>query len=465
MNKSSGAGNKARKDTLVDRMPPQAIEEEMAVLGSMLIDKEAVNKSIEILDASAFYKHAHQQIFEAAVALYEQNIEVDYLTISDHLEKMGVLEEVGGAYYITELANSVPSAASVEYYAKIVLEKGLLRNLIEVCNEITGEAYEAQEEAAKLLDSAERRIFSLSQRKLRRGFVSLNPIMTDTMEAIDGYHKRSGVVTGVSTGFAELDKMTSGFQKADLIIVAGRPSMGKTAFCLNIARNAAIDHGLPVGVFSLEMSNIQLAMRMLCAEARVDAHKVRTGSLPANDWPRLSTSVGRLAEAPIYIDDTAALSVLEIRAKARRLKAEHGLGMLVVDYLQLAKGPGNAESRQIEISSISQSLKALAKELDIPVVALSQLSRAVEQRPDKRPMLSDLRESGAIEQDADVVMFIYRPEVYGPVEESGVAEIIIAKQRNGPVGTVELKFHKDYVLFANLEKFREEDMLEMEQPF
>ncbi len=449
-----------------DRMPPQAIEEEMAVLGSMLIDGRAVNRAIELLDETAFYKTAHRHIFDAAVALYEQNTEIDYLTITDQLERMGVLDDVGGAYYVTQLANSVPSAASVEYYAKIVLEKALLRKLIEACTEVTADAYEGRDDAVDLIDKAERSIFSLSEKKLRRGFISINPVLTETFDIIDSYHNREGSVTGVPSGFRDLDEMMAGMQNSDLIIVAGRPSMGKTAFCLNIARNAAVEHGCAVGVFSLEMSKTQLAMRMLCAEARVDAHKVRTGKLPANEWPRLSTTVGKLAEAPIYIDDTAALSVLEIRAKARRLKSEHDLGLLIVDYLQLAKGPGSSESRQIEISAISQSLKALAKELEIPVIALSQLSRAVETRGgDRRPMLSDLRESGAIEQDADVVMFIYRPEVYGPVEEEGIAEIIIAKQRNGPIGTIELKFHKNFVLFTNLEKYREDEMHNVEQPF
>jgi len=456
----------AKEKIITDRMPPQAIEEEMAVLGSMLISREAVNKCVELLDETAFYKHAHQKIFEAALLLYEKDVEIDYLTVSDQLDKMGVLEEVGGAYYITQLTNAIPSAASVEHYARIVLEKSLLRKLIEVCDEVTGEAYDGRDSAVDMIDEAERKIFSLSEKKLRRGFTPINPILTETFDIIDDYHKRAGSVTGVATGFEELDKMTAGLQRSDLIIVAGRPSMGKTAFCLNIARNAAVDHGVPVGVFSLEMSNTQLAMRMLCAEAKVDAHKVRTGRLPNQDWPKLSLGVGKLAEAPIYIDDSAALSVMEIRAKARRLKSEHDLGMVIVDYLQLAKAPGSAESRQIEISAISQALKALAKELDVPVVALSQLSRAVESRGgDRRPILSDLRESGAIEQDADVVMFIYRPEVYGPVEEEGIAEIIIAKQRNGPTGTVPLKFHKDYVLFANLEKYREDEMYQVEQPF
>lgn len=446
------------KEVVTERMPPQAIDAEMAVLGSMLIDNEAVSKSIEILgDESAFYRPAHQKIFEAAVTLFEQQEKVDMLTVSNQLEKMGCLEEVGGAYFLTEIVNQVPSAASVEHYAKIVLEKSLLRKLIGISTEIASEAYDAREDAVNLIDQAEQKIFSLSERKLRKGFLSIDPILHDTFEIIDSYHKRKGSVTGIPTGFRRLDELTSGFQNSDLIIVAGRPSMGKTAFCLNVARNAAVAHRVPVGVFSLEMSNTQLAMRMLCSEARVDSHKVRTGRLPDDQWSNLSTVVGNLSEAPIYIDDSAALSVLEIRAKARRLKAEKNVGLLIVDYLQLVKGPKSSESRQIEISMISQSLKALAKELDVPVVALSQLSRAVESRGgDRKPILSDLRESGAIEQDADVVMFIYRPEVYGPTEYPGISEIIIAKQRNGPTGTVELHFHKDYVLFADLDKTREQ---------
>ena len=449
----------ADREILTERMPPHAIDAEMAVLGSMLIDKEAVTKCMELVDETAFYKTAHVKIFQAAVNLDARGgTEIDYLTITDELQKMGVLEEVGGPYYITELANKVPSAASVEYYARIVLEKSLLRKLIEVSTEIAREAFEAREDAADVLDTAEQRIFSLSEKKLRKGFQPIAPILGATFDIIDSFHKRKGSVTGIPTGFKKLDERTSGFQNSDLIIVAGRPSMGKTAFCLNIARNAAVDYAIPVGIFSLEMSNTQLAMRMLCSEARVDSHKVRTGRLSDNEWPKLSTSVGRLAEAPIYIDDTPALNVLEIRAKARRLKAERKIGMVVIDYLQLVKGPKSSESRQVEISLISQALKALAKELNIPVVALSQLSRAVESRGgDRRPILSDLRESGAIEQDADVVMFIYRPEMYGPTEDSGIAEIIIAKQRNGPTDTVKVHFHKDYVLFANLDETREED--------
>ncbi len=448
-----------RKDEPIERMPPQAVEAEMAVLGSMLLSREAVTKCLELLAPEDFYKTAHRKIFEAIVSLDERGeTGVDYVTVSAELKRMGRLEEVGGSYYLTELANRVPSAASVDYYARIVLEKALLRRLIEVSNEIVGSAYEAREEAVNIIDSAEQKIFRLSEQKLRKGFERLKPILSDTFEIIEGYHQRKGTVTGVPTGFEELDKLTSGFQNADLIIVAGRPSMGKTAFCLNIARHVAVKERIPVGIFSLEMSSTQLAMRMLCTEAPVDAHKVRTGSLPERDWEKLGRCVGRLADAPIFIDDSAALSVLEIRAKARRLKAEHNIGLLIIDYLQLIKGPRSAESRQIEISMISQSLKALAKELNIPVVALSQLSRAVEARGgDRRPILSDLRESGAIEQDADVVMFIYRPEAYAtksnpvPPEYQGIAEIIVAKQRNGPTDTIRLAFHKEYVLFANLD--------------
>ncbi len=456
---------KSNKEINIDRMPPQAIEAEMAVLGSMLLENEAVSKAIELLDETAFYRTAHQKIFQASVKLFEKQNKVDMLTVADELEKMSSLDDAGGAYYLTELVNRVPSAASVDYYAKIVLEKSLLRKLISISTEITSDAYDAREDAIEQIDNAEQKIFTLSERKLRKGFLSIDPILHDTFEIIDSYHKRKGSVTGVPTGFKKLDELTSGFQNSDLIIVAGRPSMGKTALCLNIAHNAAVSHQFPVGIFSLEMSNTQLAMRMLCSEAKVDSHKVRTGRLPDDEWPRLSTTVGKLSEAPIFIDDSAALSVLEIRAKARRLKAEKNVGLIIVDYLQLVKGPKFAESRQVEISLISQSLKALAKELDIPVVALSQLSRAVESRGgDRKPILSDLRESGAIEQDADVVMFIYRPEVYGPTEHPGVAEIIVAKQRNGPIGSVELHFHKNYVLFVELDKTSEAYSHE-EQPF
>ncbi|MDZ7261860.1 MAG: replicative DNA helicase [candidate division KSB1 bacterium] len=433
------------------RVPPQALDAEMAVLGAILIENEALSKVIEILDESCFYKTAHTKIYQAALKLYERNEPVDVVTLSAELQSRGELEAIGGSYYLTQLAESVPSAANVEYYAKIVLEKALMRKLITVATEISTESYEGQMGAFDLVDWAEQKIFTLSERRLRKGFQHINPIMHETFETIESYHNRRGGVTGVPSGFERLDALTSGFQKSDLIIVAGRPSMGKTALCLNIARNVAVDYRIPVGIFSLEMAGYQVAMRMLCSEARVDSHKVRTGRLPAEEWPKLSLSVGILAEAPIYIDDSPALGILEIRAKARRLKAEKDVGLIIVDYLQLVRGPQNAENRQQEISMISQSLKALAKELNVPVIALSQLSRAVESRGgDRRPILSDLRESGAIEQDADVVLFIYRPEVYGRSEEEGIAEIIVGKQRSGPTGTVKLAFVKEYVLFANL---------------
>jgi len=447
----------AQEAQLDERLPPQSIDAEMAVLGAILVEPTAVSKAIEILDPSAFYRRAHQKIFAAAVSLFERNEPVDVVTVTEELKKNNELDEVGGAYYIAELARHTVSAANVEYHAKIVLEKSLARRLIEVANEVQQQAYEGHQDVYDLIDKAEQRIFALSERRLRRGFQAIDPLLHKTFETIEDYHARRGGVTGVPTGFKKLDELTSGFQRSDFIVIAGRPSMGKTAFALNIARNAAVDYGVPVGIFSLEMAGYQLTMRMLCSEAKVDSHLVRTGRLPNSEWPKLSLAVGNLASAPIYIDDTPAQTILEIRAKARRAKAEHNIGMIIIDYLQLVRGVGRVESRQIEISMISQSLKALAKELDIPVVALSQLSRAVEQRStgDRRPILSDLRESGAIEQDADVVIFIYRPEVYGPTEKPGVAEIIVAKQRNGPTDIVELAFVKQYVLFADLAQFEE----------
>jgi len=446
-----------REESKIQRLPPQDIEAEMAVLGAMFLESEAVGKAVEILDESSFYKTAHQKIFKTAVELYDHQEPIDVITMADALKKKGQLEEVGGNYYLIQLSEKVPSAANVEYYAKIVLEKSLLRRLITITTTITNRAYDHKGDIYALLDSVEKEIFVLSDRRLKKGFVSIYQTMHETFEKIESFHGKQGGVTGVPSGFVELDSMTSGFQNSDLIIVAGRPSMGKTAFCLNVARNAAVEHGVAVGIFSLEMAAYQLAMRMLCSEARVDSHAVRTGKLPKEEWQKLSISVGILAEAPIYIDDTPAMNILEIKAKARRLKYEKNIGLLIIDYMQLVHGPAGSESRQQEISAISQALKALAKELNIPVIALSQLSRAVESRGgDRRPMLSDLRESGAIEQDADVVIFIYRPEVYGRTEEEGIAEIIIGKQRSGPIGSVKLAFVKEYVLFANLTRIYDE---------
>jgi len=452
----------AEVEQRAERVPPQAVDIERAVLGAMLIDRQAISKVVEIVDESCFYVSSHRKIYRAILALFERDEPADQITVVEELRKRRELEEVGGVSYLAELAGEIPTSANVEYHARIVLEKALLRKLINVSSQIAEECYQGTGSAFDLIDRAEQRIFSLSERRFIRGFMSLRDVLHVTFEQIEGIHERyrdrAPGITGVPTGYDKLDELTAGLQASDFIVVAGRPSMGKTAFALCIAKSAA-DHGIPVGIFSLEMSSSQLAQRLLCAEARVDQHRLRTGRLLDEEWSRLSICVGSLAEAPIYIDDSPALSALEIRAKARRLQVEHNVGLIVIDYLQLMRGPQNVENRQQEISQISRSLKALAKELDIPVVALSQLSRAVEARGgDHRPQLSDLRESGAIEQDADLVMFIYRPEVYGITEDKttgrsleGVAEIIIGKQRNGPTGTVYLAWVDRYARFENLQ--------------
>ena len=427
----------------------------MAVLGSMLLEKEAISKVLEILDADVFYKPAHQKIFQAIVGLFEKNDAADSLTVVEELRRRGHLDEVGGPVYIADLTMRVTSAANVEYHAKIVLEKALLRNLIAASSEITRTAFNETEDALDLLDRAENEIFKISEKRMKRSYVNMKDALFRTMEKLEAIHGKHSGVTGVPSGFSMLDNLTGGFQGSDLIIVAGRPSMGKTALVLSVARNAAVDHGVPVGFFSLEMSVDQLVLRLICAEARVDAHSVRTGRLPDSQWSQLSTRIGKLHSAKIFIDDTPALGILELRAKARRLRVEHNIGILIVDYLQLMQGPKNSQSREQEISMISRSLKALAKELNIPVLALSQLNRAVETSNDKRPMLANLRESGALEQDADVVLFVHRPEKYNILEEGGkstegLAEIIIGKQRNGPIGDVQLTFVKEYARFENL---------------
>jgi replicative DNA helicase len=452
----------ARTQEAGGRVPPQAVDVEMAVLGAMLIEKGAIAKAIEILDDSSFYKPAHQRIFAAMIALFERSEPVDLITLIEELRRRGELEKVGGEYYLTELTTRVTTAANMEYHAHIVLEKALMRQLISASSEIASRAYQETEDALDLLDEAEQKVFQISEQRMKKNFVSMNTAVHSTMEMLESIHGKHSGVTGVPSAFTELDNITGGFQKSDLIVVAGRPSQGKTALVLSIARNASILHDIPVGFFSLEMSSQQLVLRLICAEARVDAHSVRTGRLPEDEWRKLSTSIGKLYKAKILIDDTPALSALEIRAKSRRLKVEHNVGMIIVDYLQLMQGPKNAQSREQEISSISRSLKALAKELNIPVVALSQLNRALELRGDKRPVLADLRESGAIEQDADVVIFVHRPEMFGididpetkePTE--GMAELIIGKQRNGPTGAVRLAFIKQYARFENLTRFRE----------
>ncbi len=430
---------------------PQSDEAEQAVLGSMLVSKEAVSKTIQWLNPENFYKESHMKIFSAMLSLFDSGDPVDTVSVIDALKKKKQLEAVGGSYYITGLVDSVPTTAHIERYSKIVLEKALLRRLITISHEIAKDAYDDSQDVADILDNVEQSIFKITQNRLKGGFQSIDNILQETFEQLDKLSSKKGSVIGIPTGLIDLDDKTSGFQNGDLIIIAGRPGMGKTALALSLVRNAAVDHKVGVGMFSLEMANHQLAMRLLCSEARVDSHLVRTGSLPKTHWKNLSLSVGPLSEAPIYFDDTPALTVLELRAKARRLKAEFNIGMIVVDYLQLMQGPRGMESRQQEISVISRSLKALAKELNIPVVALSQLSRAVEQRSDHKPQLSDLRESGAIEQDADVVIFLYRPHFYSSDEEDeGKAEIILAKQRNGPTGIVNVAFISRFTRFENL---------------
>lgn len=428
----------------------------MSVLGGMFIDPEAIVKAIEVVDDSMFFREGHRRLYRAMIKLWEQGEVVDSVTLSEQLKTTGDYESVGGAPYLAQLLDAVPTAANVEYHARIVREKALLRRLIEAATGIIQATYESGGEVDELLDEAEQKIFQIAQSHERKGFVWIKELLWPAMEQIEQLSQNSSPITGVPTGFGDLDNMTAGFQKGDLIIVAARPSMGKTAFTLNLAQHAAISARQAVAFFSLEMSKEALVQRMLTSEARVDAGRVRTGRLRDDDYPRLAQAAGLLNTAPIYVDDTPAISILEMRAKARRLKADRpDLAMLIVDYLQLMQGNARSENRQQEVSEVSRGLKALAKELDIPIVALSQLSRAVESRPDKRPMMSDLRESGALEQDADLIMFLYRPEYYhGPTDKDGNslegrAEVIIGKQRNGATGTIQMVFHKEYTRFES----------------
>jgi len=437
------------------RLPPQNLEAERAVLGSILIEKGAIDRVITILPSGAFYKEAHNRIYGAALELQDRGDPIDILTMVDQLTNNGQLEQVGGSYYITGLAEDIPSAANVGYYAQIVREKWARRRIIATGNELVSGAYEGGQDVDELLDDAEHRLFALQRQSMTLEAVDLEQILKDSLTKLDKLHSadRRHRYTGIPSGFADLDRMTNGFQLADLIILAGRPSMGKTALALNIARNAANDeYQHRVGIFSMEMSNYQLAMRMLTAEAGVDSHKVRQGTLSKQEWPKLSKAAGELSKCPIFIDDTAGMDILGLRSRIRRFKADHNIEMVIIDYLQLLSGRGNMENRQQEISEISRSLKGLARELDIAILALSQLSRAPEQRPgkDKRPIMSDLRESGAIEQDADVILFLYRPIVYtrNP-EDEGKAEAIIGKQRNGPTGTVYLTFKQNITKFVD----------------
>ena len=453
-----------------ERVQPHSIDAEQALLGAMLIDEGAIARGIETLRQSrAFYVPGHRKIFDAILGLYERSQPADITTISEELERSGDLDGCGGRTYIAGLASGVATAANAEYYARIVLEKATLRELIEASTDIIGQCYRQEKEVVDLLDEAEQKVFDISEHRLRSDFSTIKDLLPHTFEAIEEYKETLGGLAGYPTGFSDLDAITAGLHPSDLIIIAGRPSMGKSALALNIAENFSIETGKAVVIFSLEMSKEQLALRMVCGRARLSSHKIRTGRMPESDWRKLSLAAGPLYDAKIYIDDTAAMTVLEMRAKARRLASQVELGMIIVDYMQMMSGSRYAENRQQEISQISRGLKGLAKELKVPVVACSQLSRMVEQRgKDKRPQLSDLRESGAIEQDADVVMFIYRQEYYRRMEESAdrgagevpkeigqamderTAEIIVAKQRNGPTGTIRLAFLKEYARFENL---------------
>ena len=436
------------------KIPPRDIDAEQAVLGSMLTDKDAVAEAIETLKEEDFYRDDNKAIFEAVLNLYSKSEPVDIITLKDELETMGKFEQVGGFEYLANLPDKVPTTANVQKYIKIVEEKSLLRNLIKTANEIIDLGYSSTEDVEDIMDNAERKIFDIMQRKSQKGYTPIKDVLVESFTKLEELYNRKQHITGVPTGFVELDYKTAGLHGSELILVAARPAMGKTAFALNIAANAALRGNVPVAIFSLEMSKDQLVNRILCGEAMVDSNKVRTGKLEEDDWVKLAGAIGPLSEAEIYIDDTPGISIMEIRTKCRKLKMEKNIGLVVIDYLQLVQGSNKRSgSREQEISEISRSLKILAKEINVPVIALSQLSRAVEQRPDHRPMLSDLRESGAIEQDADIVMFLYRDDYYNKEsEKKDIAEVIIAKQRGGSTGTVELLWMGNYTKFVNLEK-------------
>ena len=455
-------------DPTAVRLPPQNLEAEKAVLGAILLDNQALYKALEVISPDEFYLPKHRRIFEAMITLLtEQNQVVDLVTLSDHLQHAGALEAVGGSAYLTDLAQAVATAASVTYHAKLIHETGINRILINVSTEIVTRGYEGTKRVDELLDYAERNIFGIAERRLKRSFSPMGAVVTDTVEHINKLYEQKEKITGIPTGFSDLNDKTAGLQSSDLIVVAGRPSTGKTSLALGMALHAALHSSRPskVAIFSLEMSKEQLCMRLLSAEGRVDMHRIRTGQLQREDWPNLTRAASKLSESKIYIDDTPGITALEMRAKIRRQKAETGLDLVVVDYLQLMSGSDNSENRQQEISIISRSLKSVAKELNIPVIALSQLSRAVESRPDRRPVLADLRESGAIEQDADLVLMIYRRDLHAAekgktedwkeerteekVDRERVAEIIIAKHRNGPTGVVNLTFLPEYAKFEN----------------
>ncbi len=442
-------------DPTVERTLPHNLEAERAVLGAILLDGSAINNAVEFIDERSFFRDAHRRIFEKMRRLFEHGQAIDFITVKDELGRAGELEDVGGPAYVASLVDGLPHGVNVGDYARIVKEKAVLRALIASANQILGSAYDAERDAEEIVDDAERSIFAIAEGAVHGGFVSMADLVNSNFALIDQAVQRKQLVTGVPTGFEELDEMMAGLQRSDFIIVAARPSMGKTSLVLNMAQHVGTKADMTVGFFSLEMSKEQLFMRLLTSEASIDAHRLRTGFLGERDFPKITAAMERLHAAKIFIDDTASIGVLEMRAKARRLKAEHGLDLLIVDYLQLMQGKGRFENRVLELASISRGMKALAKELNVPVVALSQLSRAPEARPGKRPQLSDLRESGALEQDADVVILIYREDFYERTDENdGIAELIVAKQRNGPTGTVKLAFLKQFTRFANLEAAR-----------
>lgn len=440
----------------MQRIPPHSMEAEQSVLGSMLLDKEAVAAAGEVLQAEDFYSDAHREIYEAMLSLYEAGKPVDLVTLVDELDQRGTMDGVGGLTYVTDLSRMVPSTANVRYYIRIIEEKSILRKLIKASGSIMNESYEASKEVDEIINQAEKSIFDISQKQSTTSFEHIKDTLLSSYAKIEELYNSKGSITGLPTGFVELDYKLSGMHPSELILVAARPGMGKTSFIMNVAQYAAIHSKAPVAVFNLEMSRDQLANRMLCCEANVELQKIRTGNLSEDDWRKLARAMAPLSQAPIYIDDTPGISVTEIRSKCRRLKIEHGLGLVVIDYLQLMSGRGRTDSRQQEIAEISRALKVLAMELSVPIIAGSQLSRAPEARTDHRPMLSDLRESGAIEQDADVVMFLYRDEYYNPdSEDKNIAEVIVAKQRNGPTGVVKLAWLGQYTKFANLELRRQ----------
>ncbi len=436
------------------KVPPNDVEAEQAIIGSMLTDKDAVISAVEVLKADDFYREDNKIIYEAILNLYSRSEPIDIITVKSELESMGKIDQVGGLEYLAELPEKVPTTANAMKYVKIVEEKSTLRQLIKTANEIIELGYSPTEDVEDIMEGAEKKIFDVMQQKNQKGYEPIKDVLVESFTKLEELYNRKQHITGVPSGFMELDYKTAGFHGSDLILIAARPAMGKTAFALNIATNAAVRANVPVAVFSLEMSKEQLVNRVLCSEAMVDSNKVRTGKLEEDDWTKLAETIGPLSEAEIYIDDTPGISITEIRAKCRKLKLEKNIGMIVIDYLQLIQGTNKRNgSREQEISEISRSLKMLAKELNVPVIALSQLSRAAEQRPDHRPMLSDLRESGAIEQDADIVMFLYRDDYYNEdSEKKGIAEVIIAKHRGGSTGTVELLWLGSYTKFVNIEK-------------